>query len=160
MNIENYVSESQFDQQLFLKSLEGSEFNLDQFDYMPLESSEAPLDLSFEDLLLLNQKPLEIPTETFQDIIDSPEFMGSCFYPDETYSLYFQERANVCCRRDRGERERERLERKIDEKKIKKESKIMQLKKCSSKNDEKNFHRYLTEICLKSLIGKKFYQQV
>jgi hypothetical protein len=64
--------------------------------------------------MLLNQKPLEIPTETFLDIIDSPEFMGSCFYPDETYSLYVQESTEVCCRRerDRGERERDRLERK------------------------------------------------
>jgi hypothetical protein len=53
-----------------------------------MESSEAAQDLTSEDLLLLNQKPLEIPTENFQDIIDFPEFMGSCFYPDETYSLY------------------------------------------------------------------------
>jgi hypothetical protein len=76
-----------------------------------MESSDAAQDLTSEDLLLLNQKPLEIPTENFQDIIDSPEFMGSCFYPDETYSLYLQERAGVCCRRerDRNERERERI---------------------------------------------------
>lgn len=66
----------------------------------------------------------------------------------------------MCCRRDSGERDRLRLDRKNQEKKIIKERKVIQMKKFSAKNDEKNFHRYLTEICLKSLIGKKYYQQV